>query len=488
MTASKAGFLDLESDVSPREVQGRTVVLSSSEGIDRTVDLRLAPGAVIAGIVTDSVGGSISAARIDVLQRRSTTAGRRLTHPIALPFGSALTDDRGRYRIFGLAPGEYVIVATPPQNVLTVPVNRAAAALTGLPSAAELDRERSSNRIARTQVSFPSNVDPSVVSPISLTMAQQRIDVNLAIPWVSAVHVRGNVRSSDDLVADNVLVSLIPSDAALPLGVVTTYATTARAGSFELSDVKPGRYWLVAQSGAGRPGTGRQVGSMEIFVGETGLEKVAVLLAPSHSVRVRMSSDDGSPFPSRFVAQAWPLEVPGLSPSEVISSKRNSTGDLEFDGLFPGRYKILLHLQDQEWRLTSVRVGGVVSEEQILQVQTAQGADEVSLVVTKKLGGVRGRMSGGAGRPISDYVALLFPANAGGWMADKVTVTRPDVKGNYDFTRVVAGNYLIAVLVDVEPGVWFDPDFLKSVAGSAVALTVGESRIVEQDIRVGGIH
>src|SRR5204862_6479614 len=67
-------------------------------------------GAVISGRVLDEPGGALASGQVHVEQSGFVNGERKLTR---VP-GSlwATTDDRGAYRIYGLAPGDYAVFAT----------------------------------------------------------------------------------------------------------------------------------------------------------------------------------------------------------------------------------------------------------------------------------------------------------------------------------------------------------------------------------------
>lgn len=71
----------------------------------RMPPIRLIPAAVISGRVTDAEGQPLSAATVLVAKVVYTDMGRRID-PIGVHVS---TDDRGKYRIFGLGPGRYFV-------------------------------------------------------------------------------------------------------------------------------------------------------------------------------------------------------------------------------------------------------------------------------------------------------------------------------------------------------------------------------------------
>jgi protocatechuate 3,4-dioxygenase beta subunit len=75
--------------------------------------LRLVKGSVITGRVSDLIGAPISGASVRLTHETTTDAAIALRQRVG-----AVTDDRGRYRVFGLAAGRYhVSVSIPPASL-----------------------------------------------------------------------------------------------------------------------------------------------------------------------------------------------------------------------------------------------------------------------------------------------------------------------------------------------------------------------------------
>ena len=89
----------------PLEVE----TLAPAYRVGDTVKLVLMRGAVITGTVTNSSGEPMVAVRVRAFMVRD--ASGKLTKGAVFSSGERPTDDRGIYRIFGLAPGTYVVQA-----------------------------------------------------------------------------------------------------------------------------------------------------------------------------------------------------------------------------------------------------------------------------------------------------------------------------------------------------------------------------------------
>ncbi|HEX5068592.1 MAG TPA: carboxypeptidase-like regulatory domain-containing protein, partial [Vicinamibacterales bacterium] len=107
ITATRAGFLPAEYGARrPGRLAARLSVAAGATVND--VTLYMARGAVIEGVVRDVNGQP--AANVSVIVSSPATVTQFVTG-LSTPW---MTDDRGVYRAYGLAPGSYVVLATPP--------------------------------------------------------------------------------------------------------------------------------------------------------------------------------------------------------------------------------------------------------------------------------------------------------------------------------------------------------------------------------------
>ena len=63
-------------------------------------------------------------------------------------------------------------------------------------------------------------------------------------------------------------------------------------------------------------------------------------------------------------------------------------------------------------------------------------------------------------------------------------VTRPDSDGRYTLRYLPPGDYLVAAVKDLDRGAQYDPEFLRSLVGVSVPVTIMDGGKVRQDLRV----
>ena len=108
--ASAPGYL-AETFGNEPEIGGTPLLVAAGAQI-RNIDLRLHHGSTIAGVVTDNFKEPVVGATVTAVARRSVNGGF-----VPVPESTTRTDDRGTYRLIGLAPGEYVVAASEGLNV-----------------------------------------------------------------------------------------------------------------------------------------------------------------------------------------------------------------------------------------------------------------------------------------------------------------------------------------------------------------------------------
>jgi hypothetical protein len=103
---------------------GTALVLAGGANVSGLV-VKLWRGAVVAGRVTDESGRPLRGAAVRLVRDGGASDPSLPVYsnnnfgsgPPGAPGGRETTNDRGEYRIFGLEPGEYVVMATPPYEI-----------------------------------------------------------------------------------------------------------------------------------------------------------------------------------------------------------------------------------------------------------------------------------------------------------------------------------------------------------------------------------
>src|SRR5947209_10194432 len=105
LTVSKSGFVSLSYGQRRPLQAGTPLQLADGQQL-KGIEFRLPRGGVVAGHVFDEDGEPMAGAVVRVMRYQYLQGDRRLT-----PAGTAQTDDKGQYRVWGLTPGDYYVNA-----------------------------------------------------------------------------------------------------------------------------------------------------------------------------------------------------------------------------------------------------------------------------------------------------------------------------------------------------------------------------------------
>jgi len=152
--------------------EGRVLVLGAGEQVT-DVTIRLARLGVIAGTVTGVDGEPLGLAQVQALRRQFARGKLGWT-----PWRWAETDDQGRFRLFGLTPGPYLIAANKPFEAIP--------ALTLTLNTADPAAEQN-NRLAYATTYAPGTQRRDEARVIELQPGQTLADVEIPMQAVRTV-------------------------------------------------------------------------------------------------------------------------------------------------------------------------------------------------------------------------------------------------------------------------------------------------------------
>jgi hypothetical protein len=108
--------------------------------------------------------------------------------------------------------------------------------------------------------------------------------------------------------------------------------------------------------------------------------------------------------------------------------------------------------------------------------------------VTDTLTEIGGLVTDGAGRPTPELSVLVFSQQRNLWSSPRrfSGPARISTDGRYHIVGLPPGDYLLAVVNDLEPRQATDPVILEQLMTGAIAIHLAEGQKVVQDLKVGG--
>ena len=510
LVVSKPGFVTtVYGATQAGSTVGRPIALVNDQKVDAS--LRLPRGAVITGTITDELGQPMAGVGVRVQRVATSATGQRVFMAAAGPVIPA-TDDRGEYRIFGLAAGDYIVMAQPrlPGSILgtsevrpttDAEVRWAERLLRGAapaPGAAAEPLPRVQT-MAFANVYYPATVNAASAGVVSVTAGQERRGIDLRMQFIPTARVEGAVRAADGTPARGVQVTLIPEAEAanleaerfmvlMEVGLVSgNMSPTGADGTFSLQGVEPGGYVVLARTTPpGRAGGAATFGwaMTDIRVDGRDVTGLALQLAPGQSVRGRVVFDGKSTGPGRITVSLRPVGARGLGVTSNIALEGTELG-FGVEGLIPSPYRI--GATAAGWTLKSAVIGGRDAADAPFEVRPGVNIADAVLTFTDTAAEISGVLYDAAGRANGDMSIVLFSTNPAHWFAGSRRVrpsARPATDGRFSFTGLVAGEYYLAALTDVTPADLNSPQFLELVVPAAIKITVTDGEKKNQDLRI----
>ena len=530
LSASKSGFLDVTYG-QKRPGSGRpgtTITLAAGQRLER-VSLPITRGGVITGTVYDEVGDVVYGTSVQAMRYVMRNGVRSLQ-----TMRTATTDDRGIYRLPVLPPGEYAVVATPSDKGLMqveamkraelAAVEAAKSALVAEQVAMELRglRARLEEPGAAPTAGYaptfhPASMLASGSTPVAIDGIEEHAGVDIRLPLVPLGTISGVV-TADGTMPPGVLVTLHDTaETAVSFGTRT--ARVGPNGQFSFTGLPPGMYSVLARASApvvhsvsqesAVPMTRYEIAGSQYFVaatekgsGETLWATATVPLSGGTSP-VTMNLQRGMTVSgsvvfngpstaaidlSKLRLTVAPADEPAFKAEGMIARDVAVTADGQFTvrGVVPGRYRVVpTSGVPSGFLIESATFGGRDVLDFPLEVKPGEDAGGGVVTFATHQTELTGTMTDPVGKPAPGYTLILFAADSRFWtpQSRRIQTARPASDGRYAFRALPAGDYRLIAVEDVEPGQWFDPAFLKELAGAAlsVSLAAGEKRT--QDIR-----
>jgi hypothetical protein len=469
---------------------GTPVPLADGQKLD--IVIRLAHGAVITGVLLDHNNQPAAGALVRAMRYQMNAGERRLVSA-----GDARTDDRGVYRIFGLAAGDYFVSASAPG------VGAMSAGDLRLTSDANAAPGRS---VTFAAVYFPGGTNVSQAGVVSLRPGEERDGVDFALQLVPTARIDGSVTLPEGGVPAATEIHLIAIGATAMPGMPFESYRTGRPGAdgtFSFVGIPPGQYTLLARGS--RPITNPDGSaappqlvwaSTQIAVDGEPIGGLALSLEPALTIagRVQFRESETKPPDLKTIRiAAQPVDTQTNVSIAPVPVTVGADGRFSISGVIPGRYRLTASFpgvgRPGAWSVESITANAQDALDAGLTVLPNQHVLDALVTFTDRLAQISGtvRTTGGSA---ADYTAVLFPADERLWIPQsrRIQSTRAGADGAYSFRGVPAGTYRLAVTDDVENGEWFDPAFLQRLAASALNVSIAASEQKTQDLTVAAIR
>ena len=520
ITSSKSAWVGRAYGAARPGRPGTPVAIAEGQQLDKLV-LQLARGAVITGTITDEYGRPMAGSTVSAFRYVFQNGTRTL-----IPAGAnAQSDDRGIYRLYGLAPGQYVVGSSVRGGIgpavmpggdfrQTTDADIARALSEGRPAETRPRDPTTEDRrptVTYAPMFYPGTPISSQAATITVAAGEERTGIDFPVGLVPTARVEGIVVDPEGSVAANTSVSLISTEQRIPGFAFEGFRSgrTNAEGRFTFAGLTPGQYMVMVRAAtkaeAAQPPAAAPPGRMpemttpslwamsEVALDGHNVTGLTLTLQEGFAVSGRLHFDGSLQRPdvTRIRVSLVPVAGAGQVNIGVSPAPVTADGSFTVKGVAPGAYRVSAPIPGARpdlpgWVLNSAIAGGRDVLDTPLTV--GQNIGEMVLTYTDRAAELSGVLQDASSRPAPGYFIIVFAADRTFWtpQSRRIRAIRPGADGRFIVRNLPAGDYLIAAVADIEDGEWYDPTVLQQLAGASMKLGIGEGEKKIQDIQVGG--
>lgn len=398
--------------------------------------------AVMAGKISFEDGEPAMSIRVEAYRAYRN----HLRHGYVLA-ASAVSNDLGEYRMFGLQPGSYVVVASER-------------------SAAEQVRETDGLRYATTF--YVNSVKLSEAVAVRMEYGQELAGIDIFLARARKVRIHGHIISGlTGEALGSAAIALQKVDAHNTASIAEpAHATFDRDKRFEIRDVTPGAYVIWAESS---DGGNALVGHARLTVVASDVDNVELTVLGERPWSAVLAVDGG-------VAPAEPVHLrfePRNERSKVVEASKD--GDVfQFSLMGDDVYDLFATNLSDDFYLSAVRVNGVDVMALGIEGNSASASRPFEVVLNSRGGRVSGRAMGSDDSLWSRASVALIPDLPAG-RVQSYQEGAADENGLFLFRGVAPGKYILVAWLDDPPCDYYDPDGLARCRAMGMSVEVQEA-------------
>jgi hypothetical protein len=482
ISVTASGYIEQTLGALPgRGNSGAVTALEPGQSLQGII-LGMTPGNVIAGRITTTNGQPL--VRMQVVAARKTFDAFGSSYLLAQ--GWAETNDRGEYRIAGLAPGRYYI--------------RAASI-----SAALIDNEvrRTTYETSRpapilptpglfAPAYYPGQADPAKAAVIEVQERAEVLNIDFALSKQQTFRIWGRVTDpyTGGPPQEKFSILMFPVQVSYPTSINGTSIANNPTGYFEVTDVIPGVYMVTAQMQTRvltpveqalrmTPGVSRSQlpppparGVALVQVAGADVENIAITIARDLAVTGRVSVEDGTVQLGGVEVELLPVNSNGQTSRAFGSAMVSAEGEFTVKNIIPYFYRVTV---------SNLPAGFYVKEAQLANVNLltlplalTRPPDGSMRIVLAKGGALAGTVIDTPQRPVPNQQVVLIP-DASRDRGDLYKTATTDANGRFSIQGIAPGEYKAYAWQTIEQFGYFDVEFVRRFEDKATPIRITEA-------------
>jgi hypothetical protein len=372
------------------------------------------------------------------------------------------TDDRGEYRVHGLDPGSYYVVAiyrAPPRP----------------PDAQEQTRKDGLGNpvpeLSYAVTFFPQAQKMSDAVPVKVAPGDEVGGIDIFLTLVHTVHIRGQVFSTvkGGLIAGP-RVTLRMNDADNTASVSAPMTVTLdKDQSFDVEGVTAGPYLLMA---SGTENGLTLTGRVPINIGDSDVANADVTIGPESlwTGKVHMDDDD-SALPTGLTILLQPRRTTASASGAAVSEN----GEFSVTFVPDETYDLYVLNGPDNSYLKSVRIANADRLSQGLEASPGDAPAPLDVRLRSQGGQVVGRAVTADPKVVASGATITLIPNPSAGRVQAYQTAQADEYGNFLLRGIPPGTYVLVGWLDSAPCEVYNPDDLAACQAQGSSLTIDEA-------------
>jgi len=372
------------------------------------------------------------------------------------------TDDRGEYRVHGLDPGSYYVVAiyrAPPRP----------------PDAQEQTRKDGLGNpvpeLSYAVTFFPQAKKMSDAVPVKVAPGDEVGGIDIFLTLVHTVHIRGQVFSTvkGGLIAGP-RVTLRMNDADNTASVSAPMTVTLdKDQSFDVEGVTAGPYLLMA---SGTENGLTLTGRVPINIGDSDVANADVTIGPESlwTGKVHMDDDD-SALPTGLTILLQPRRTTASASGAAVSEN----GEFSVTFVPDETYDLYVLNGPDNSYLKSVRIANADRLSQGLEASPGDAPAPLDVRLRSQGGQVVGRAVTADPKVVASGATITLIPNPSAGRVQAYQTAQADEYGNFLLRGIPPGTYVLVGWLDSAPCEVYNPDDLAACQAQGSSLTIDEA-------------
>lgn len=461
LTAQAEGFVTSEFGQTVAGQPGKRIDIVDAQTFEHA-DITLLKTSAIEGVITDEFGDPVPGVTVQMGQVQFVAGANRLM-PVGGPAPQP-SDDRGHYRVTGLAPGEYYVMVL--SGAFAQPETSAGFAPTF----------------------YPGTAAPADARAVRVAAGQDASDISFALTPAVMRTVTGRVTdpAGAPVTASVMLAATSNGDVR---AIIMARTQAGPDGAFTFRNVPEGSYVV---QGFGRPESGGSLATSPFGAAVVSVQRdvtdMRVAIRPGSLIRGRIlfEGDATGLKPDAVLISGAPAEfitgplVGGGPPRTTI----REDWSFETRDMF-GVRTIRASVGAPGWYLKSVVIAGQDKTDTPVDFRSGD-VNDVEITLSRRPAGVTGTVMDGE-TPVREYTVVVFSDDPAKWTFQSrfLQIARPSpADGSFRATSLPAGGYLVAALSTMTQAQAQDPVFLESIRAQATRVTLNDGETKAVTLRI----